>query len=84
MKTKATAKKRYCAANLREVAAINLDFHEQFGSEMVQISAILFSRHCHRAIFFYFSATATCATFLVCASGAVALKVGQVPSTSAY
>ena len=63
MKTKATAKKRYCAANLREVAAINLDFHEQFGSEMVQISAILFSRHCHRAIFFYFHATATCATF---------------------
>ena len=23
----------------------------------------LFSRHCHRAIIFYFSATATCATF---------------------
>ena len=30
---------------------------------MVRISAILFSRHCHRAIIFYFSATATCATF---------------------
>ena len=30
---------------------------------MAQISAI-FLRHCHRAIIFYFSATATCATFL--------------------
>ena len=27
------------------------------GAEMARISAILFSRHCHRAIIFYFSAT---------------------------
>ena len=30
---------------------------------MARISAILFSRHCHRAIIFCFSATATYATF---------------------
>ena len=48
---------------------------------MTRISAILFSRHCHRAIIFLFSATATCNTFLVRASGAVALKLAQVPST---
>ena len=31
---------------------------------MARISTILFSRHCHRAIIFCFSATATFATFL--------------------
>ena len=35
----------------------------EFGSEVARISATLFSRRCHRAIFFYFSVTATCATF---------------------
>ena len=39
-----------------------------------------FLRHCHGAIIFY-GATATWATFSVHASGAVALKVAQVPST---
>ena len=48
---------------------------------MTRISAILFSRHRHRAIIFLFSATAMCNTFLVRASGAVALKLAQVPST---
>ena len=33
------------------------------GAEMAQISAILFSRHCRRAIIFCFSAIAMCATF---------------------
>ena len=32
-------------------------------AEMARISVILFSRHCHRAIIFCFSATATCANF---------------------
>ena len=44
-----------------------------------------FSRHCHRAIIFYIRATATCATFNSSRqwrSGAVALKVAQVPSTA--
>ena len=31
---------------------------------MARISAILFSRHCHRAIIFYISATAMRATFI--------------------
>ena len=44
------------------------------------ISAILFSRHCHCAIIFCFRATATCTTYSVRASGAVALKVEQVPT----
>ena len=50
---------------------------------MARISAI-FSRHCHRAIIFQFCATAMCATFFSSRqwrSGAVALKVAQVPST---
>ena len=36
----------------------------QNGAEMARMSAIFFSRHCHRTIIFYFSATATCAAFL--------------------
>ena len=32
-------------------------------AEMARISAIYFSRHCHRAIIFYIIAAATCATF---------------------
>ena len=51
---------------------------------MARMSAIFFSRHCHRTIIFYFSATATCAAFLVCAGSAVALKVAQVPSTATH
>ena len=39
----------------------------------------LFSRHCHCAIIFYFSATATCPPFSVRASSAVALNVAQGP-----
>ena len=45
---------------------------------MAQIGAI-FSRHCHRPIIFYFSTSTTCVTFFARASGAVALKVAQVP-----
>ena len=50
---------------------------------MARISVIFFfSRHRHCAIIFYFSATATAPPFSVRPSGAVALKVVQVPSTA--
>ena len=45
---------------------------------MARIGAI-FLRHCH---FFYFCETVICATFLVCAGGAAALKVAQVPNNA--
>ena len=51
---------------------------------MAQISAICFLAPLPPCHFFYFSATATCATFLVRAGGAVALKVAQVPSTAKH
>ena len=57
---------------------------QKFGSKMARISAIFSSRHRHRAIIFSFSATATCDTFFSSRqwrSGAMALKVAQVPST---
>ena len=49
---------------------------------MVRISATFLRATATPPLFFYISATATCATFLVRASGAVALKAAQVPSTS--
>ena len=52
--------------------AVNLDFLEKFGPEMARISAILFSRHCHRAIFFNFAPPRRTPPFLVRASGASA------------
>ena len=59
-----------------------LDFHETFGSEMSRIRAILFSCHCQRTIFFTFAPPFLFAPpCLVRASGKVALKVTQVPST---
>ena len=47
-----------------------------------ELAQFFFSHHCHRTIIFYFSATATAPPFSVRASGAVALKVAQVPSTA--
>ena len=69
---------------VQEVACYT-DFYAQYGSKMARISAFLFSRHCHCAIFFYFSATGRAPPrrappFLVRESGAVALKVAQVLS----
>ena len=61
--------------------AINLDCNLRFDSELAQISAILFSRHCHRAFFLNFAPPRRAPPFLVRASGAVALKMAQVPST---
>ena len=61
---------------------------QKFGSKMAQkwreLAPFFFSCHWHRASIFNFSATATCDTFFSSRqwrSGAVALKVAQVPST---
>ena len=48
---------------------------------MARISAIYFSRHCHRAIFFTLAPPRRAPPFSVRASGAQALKVAQVLST---
>ena len=48
---------------------------------MARISAILFSRHCHRAIIFALALLQRAPPLSVRTSGAVALKVVQVPST---
>ena len=47
---------------------------------MARINAILFSRHCHRAIICYISAPATCATFFNSRHWR-SCAVVQVPST---
>ena len=51
---------------------------------MARISAFLFSRYCHRHCFFTLAPPRRAPPFLVRASGAVALKVAQVPSTVKY
>ena len=48
---------------------------------MVQISGTFFSHHCPCSIIFSLAPPRYAAPFLVHASGAVALKVAQVPST---
>ena len=50
---------------------------------MARISAILFTRHWHRVIFFLLSRHSV-SPFLASASGAVALKIAQALSTRAY
>ena len=52
----------------------------KFGSEVARISATLFSRRCHRAIFFTLASPRLAPPLIVRASGAVALQVAQVPS----
>ena len=52
------------------------------GAEMAQISVILFSRHCTVPLFFVLAPPRRAPPFSVNASGAVVLKMAQMPSTA--